>query len=383
VDQITERVLRGLSAGVWPPGSSLPPSRELAAEFGVAPRTVMAALQRVAAHGLLQIASRHPTLVLPEASQLAEELLARQTIRESTRQLAILVSDAHLPPPRNVFYAGVTDAVVLASTRRGMRAKVVPWLLEKHLDIAASLHHSGFDAAIFIGFHPGYLDAIYMLCERHFPLVVFNRPLPGLMTPTVTVDDYSAVQRIGEHLVKFGHRNMCLVANPHHVFASGEAQRGFPGGRTHGWMDFLDSQGIITECAMPVHIPWSRRMPMYDHTFMKVFDSSQRPTAILFAHGPYAKDFLLDPRFAGLKVPEEISLVTFEAQRDIPTVPWCPEMTGIELDTTRVAQCMVEMIEKVLAGQTDLPPIRIPMTINMTESVGPAPRRPASAPAQR
>jgi DNA-binding LacI/PurR family transcriptional regulator len=381
VDQIAERVLRGLSAGVWPPGSSLPPSRELAAEFGIAPRTLMAALQRAASLGLLEIKTRHPAVVLPGAIERAGELLSDQTVRESTRQLAILITDAHLPPPRNVFYAGLTDAVVLTATRHDMHVKVVPWAIDRHLEIAASLHHSGFDAAIFIGFDLSYLDAIYMLCERRFPLVVFNRPLPGLMTPTVTVDDYSAIQRIGDYLVKLGHRNMCLVANPHHVFASGEAQRGFPGGRTHGWMDFLDTQGLITECSMPVYIPWSRRMRMYDHTFMRVFDGSDRPTAIIFSHGPYAKDFLLDPRFADLSVPEEISLITFEAQRDIPTVPWCPELAGIEIDNSRVAQCMVEMIEKVLAGQTNLSPIRIPMKINMTESVGPAPRQAARAPA--
>lgn len=55
---IRERIISGLHLGSLTPGARLPSTRELAGEFGVAPRTVMAAYRRLEAEGLLELRER-------------------------------------------------------------------------------------------------------------------------------------------------------------------------------------------------------------------------------------------------------------------------------------------------------------------------------------
>jgi len=373
VDRIADCVLRDIHGGRWPPGTSIPAVRELAGAYGVSTRTAMAALKRAADEGLLRIRSRRPPIVLPNACRRAGELLAERASLVSTRRIAILVSDSHWPPPRNVFYAGLCETIVQEASRRHMQARPVLWPASQRLEVAKSLQHSGFAAAVFIGFSHSYLDAVYMLHERRFPLVIFNRPLPGLFVSTVTIDDYTAVRSLAENLTSLGHRNMCLVMNPAHMYGGHAVRQGFPGGRSFGWMEYLNEQRLLDECSLPTHIPWPPGQPIYNRAFMKVWNSSERPTALVFGHSPYAREFLLDPRFAGLDVPGEISLASFESERTLPCVPHCPHMTTIDMDHQRVAQCMIEMVERNLSGKTDQPIIRTPMRISLTESIGAAP----------
>jgi DNA-binding transcriptional regulator YhcF (GntR family) len=57
-DTLRGRVLRGLQAGALVPGDRLPPSRELALEFAVDYRFVIAAYQSLAAEGLVELRPR-------------------------------------------------------------------------------------------------------------------------------------------------------------------------------------------------------------------------------------------------------------------------------------------------------------------------------------
>lgn len=100
--QLVEQLELALVNGFFPPGSRIPPVRELAAEAGVNPNTMQRALQELEGQGLLQAqrtAGRTVTadaevlqaLRRKRAQALAKEFLARMQAlglsREDTQEL--------------------------------------------------------------------------------------------------------------------------------------------------------------------------------------------------------------------------------------------------------------------------------------------------------
>jgi len=181
------------------------------------------------------------------------------------------------------------------------------------------------------------------------------------------------------HLAQLGHRNLCLVAS--HDCHSEVNPVAIPGrGRTVGWADALLEHGLMSHCVLPVYAPWDYDpLNIYDGLFRALLRSRDRPTAIVFSHSPMAKRFLADPEFSRLAVPGDVSLATFEPTTGLPTAPGRPPLTSIHIDAQRTAQCVLETVDKIIAGVPHPPTIRMPYTIDLTDSLGPVPRWAADA----
>jgi len=369
IDEVLHRLLRGLASGMWPPGRSMPPSRRLASAFGVSPGTLRKALGEASRLGLVDVRQRRPVTVREGAAQRAERLLAQKSVRRSARQVAILMPAQLLPLVRDAFYALLIDALQREASRRGFDTSLVPWPAAEQMAVARSLPHKGFDAALFIGCLPAFTGSLFLMYEQGFPFVAFNRRIRGLPLPTVLIDNDEVVRRIAERLVKLGHRNLCLAASMTDL-AAGQDR---PGGVAHAWLDFLHERGLIEECVLPTYFPWDRHQDLYVPAFADLMHSPQRPTAVVFEHHQWAGAFLGDRRFADLRVPDEVSLATVGPTRRLPSVPWCPPMSTAQVDYERVAECLIETFQKVLAGETGVPTIRLPLQLKLTESIGPAP----------
>jgi len=369
VDPILDLLLRRLAGGSWAPGTTVPATRQLAAEFDVSRKPLQAALKRAARHKLLEVRERRPVVVLPGAQERAKRLLVRQLKRLAVRRVAVLIPDDFLPlAERSAIWAAMVGTLAREAPGKQMQTRVVAWPAREQVAIARSLAPKGYAAAIFLGFKPEYLVSLSLLREQGFPVVIFNRRVPGLDVPTVVMDDYAASQNLADRLVKLGHRNLCMVSN------RGSPEDDIPYERVGGWLDYVKDNGLLDTCSMPVYVPvWPLHLGVWNRMFTGVFHSRNRPTALVFSHSPWAKSFLADPQFADLEVPRDISLVTFEPTRSIPTAPWCPPLTTVQIDHQRTAQCMIEMIDKMLGGEPHPPTIRVPLTVTLTGSIGEAP----------
>ena len=371
VSRIVERLVRKIAEGAWQPGATVPASRRLATEFGVSLTTMQAALRRAATYKLLEVVhQRRPMVVLPGAVDRARRLLARLSARPVGRRVAILIPDIYLPltKPSPIWGLIVRDMIREAKQRK-MQATLVGWAPREQVATAGSLARKGFDAAIVLGFEPVYLVSLSMLHEQGFPLVIFNRRVPGLDVPTVVIDEYAASQDLANRLVKLGHRNLCLVAS------SSSPNSNIPCPLIDGWLDYLKDNGLLDTCSMPLYVPlWTLHLGIWNRMFRGRFQGRDRPTALVFVHSPWAKGFLVDPQFADLEIPRQISLATFEPlPRGTPTGPRCPPLTTVQIDHQRTVQCMIEMVEKMLSGDSTPPTIRVPLKIRQTASIGDAP----------
>ena len=78
--QLTEQLKRRIIAGVYPPGSKLPPVRELAAEAGVNPNTMQRALAQLEQDGLAHADRTAGRLVTQDTGVLDAERAAQARV---------------------------------------------------------------------------------------------------------------------------------------------------------------------------------------------------------------------------------------------------------------------------------------------------------------
>jgi DNA-binding LacI/PurR family transcriptional regulator len=211
------------------------------------------------------------------------------------------------------------------------------------------------------------MTSLYTLWQQRFPEVLFNSELPGVPIPAVNMDEYAAAQRIAETLALAGHRNMCMVS----IAVDERLKR--QGHRVVGWLEYLENSALLDDCFLPAcYMMRGESMMKY---FRRLVQSIHRPTALVFAYGLLCEAFLNDPLGPPFTVPDDMSLATFDPVGARHDAPWCPPVTTVTVDMTRVAQCMIEMLERMLEGDFRLRSLRVPMKINLTASVAPLARR--------
>jgi len=362
-------LLRELAAGRWSPGTRLPPVRELAREVRVSQTTLIAALRLAAGHGVLEVRERQPVVVLPDGPEQARRVLERLETRPASRCLAVLVPEAGWPV--DIHTQRLLYALAGAAADKGVETRPLKWPLANQVAFAHRLSAGDYGAALVMGGGADYLPALDELHRQRFPVVLNIRSMSRLDLPTVSSDSYAASWHVGEIMARHGHRNLCMVAQ----LAVG-TWRGSRD-RVDGWLDFLDSSGLIASCTTPAHFVPANRDPA-PH-IQRLFGYPGGPTAVLFAGAGIAEAVLTDERYASARVPDEVSMATFGPSGDIPVTPWRPRLTSITDNYQRTAQCTLEIVEQLLAGNPSPPSIRIPRVIHQTASIGEAP---AAAPAK-
>ena len=369
-DTVLERLLRGLAACRWEPGANLPPVRQLARDFAASRAAVVSALHRAAASRLIQVRQRRPVRVLAGAPEAARRLLAKLPRYRHGPSIAVVTPESFLRPGHvHGIFAVLNEDIVREAAHHNMNATVVALAPEEQLSFARTLAKRGFDAAIFTGLTLDYLVSLTVLHAQAFPALLFNYHVPGLDLPSVFIEDYSASQRVAANLVALGHRNLCMVSQE-----TAPVRNVRHNMRVPGWLNYLAEHDLVEGCTLPIYSPlWTLHLDPWSPTFRKALAGPDRPTALVFAHDPWARLFLREPAFASLAIPDQISLVTFESDRTIPSVPWCPPLSTVHVDYQRVAECMIEMVTAMLAGNLKPANLRVPLRIEMTESIGPVP----------
>jgi len=366
-ERVFEKLLRALATGQWTPGQRMPPTRQLEREFGSSHAAMLDALHLAAERGLLVIQSRRPMVVLPGAAERAGVLLAEHTTRTGPQRLAILYPETMPQLKRTPFFRDLVVAVDRQARRAGLEAEVVSWPLLEQVTFARELPEMGYGAAFAAAVRVEYLTSLHAMRQQRFPVVLMNAVMPKVPMPAVTTDEYGAARRLATLLVDLGHRNLCMLAL---AFDGRLKQRQH---RTFGWFDCLTELGISEQCTMPV-----RYLTDESETVAAVgrlLGQPNPPTALVFAYGTLCDRFLDGFASAGLEIPRRLSVATFDYSQHFAQATWCPPLTSFSFNLDRLAECAIEMIGKMLDGQEQTRSIRIPMQLNLTDSVGPAPRR--------
>ncbi|HOI56511.1 MAG TPA: GntR family transcriptional regulator [Phycisphaerae bacterium] len=362
VDRIFDRIVRSLVEGAWLPGSDLPSTRVLAAELKTSLTTVQAALRKAAEQGMLEVRAQQTARVMPEGAAVAIRLLTQAAEASKRRRLAILVPDLFTPlqVTTGPFQWRIAHEIALAATAGGYDSEVVPIPDADQRSLAKRVVRH-FDAAFVVGMIPTNIATIFVLSESRFPVVLFNRHVPGLNVPSLNIDEYSAARSLARTLLVQGHRNVSMVISARYGAVLGRRTA------AGGWLECLEESEAMATCVMPLaHTQSAPRGLILE----KLLALRPRITGLVLGLPTLLHDLAASPQLRDLRIPDDLSLATFGSMHDIPWPSRYPPVTSFEVDWNRAGRCAIEMIDRMLSGDTQPKDIRVPLNIQLTDSIG-------------
>jgi DNA-binding LacI/PurR family transcriptional regulator len=360
VPKVQQYILSQIASGTWLEGQGIPSSRQLALRFKVSPPIVRAACRQAHADGLLVVRPSRATSVAAGATARAQSLLAVRA-RAGGHRLAILIPAKYFPLTGAPFQHRLAHETSLAAAGRGYRTTIVPVPDGDHAEFARQVIRH-YDAAFIIEMRTANFPLAFALREQRFPVLLFNRHVAGLAAPSLNTDDYGATRRLAEMMIARGHRNLCLLATTVYESVLGEH------GITDGWTDYLDETGASAACILPLAFAKPRQVVA---VFEQLLALRPRITAFAFSSPVLLTRMAAHPRLQHLRVPDELSIAITGSMRDFQCPPGFPPVTSFEIDWDRAGHCAVEMIDRMLAGDAQPKDIRVPLNLQLTESIGP------------
>lgn len=348
-------IVRWLAADTWPDGARLPAMRRLAEQLHVSPPTIQQACNRAAALGLIAVRPRSPAIVLPGAAAAARNLLAQDQARQMHRRLAILIPDKYFPLADAPFQQRMANEVIMAGKARGFHVQIVPIPSDADMHFAHRIIR-GYDAGFVIEMQTCNIAMLFALSERAFPVLLFNRHVPGLNAPSLNTDDYGAARKLAQLMVECGHRNVSLLAVADYDAVLGKRSA------VDGWTDTLEELGVLRECVLPI-IYSRHRIIALD----AVIRLRPRITAIAwFGRLPANLAGLLQQR--QLKLGRDLSVAAIGSSSGKGNTN-NDMITSFEIDWKRAGECTIEMITRMLAGESHPKDIRVALNIHQTASI--------------
>jgi LacI family transcriptional regulator len=149
-------------------------------------------------------------------------------------------------------------------------------------------------------------ESVQLIQKQNVQVVVLDRSVPNVDVDVVRGDSFGGAYQLAKHLVDLGHQEIAVLSGPQNIFTSTERVAGFrqamvEAGLEHNldhvyWGSFRQNPGEIAERAL---------------------QATPHPTAFLAVNNFIANGALQTFSQAGLRIPEDVSLVSFD---DIPVI---------------------------------------------------------------
>lgn len=176
-----------------------------------------------------------------------------------------------------------------------------PRIMQEGLDFFATQR---IDALIMTG-EEALHDAVEELIEQGTPVIFYNNDLKGLAADRVFVENRGASRRAVNHLLDLGHRRVAIISGQQHDSSGLE--------RFEGYAHALAEHDLAVEERYVVQGGWT--VDGGYHGLSNLMALDEPPTAVFVASYPMAVGALGWIREHGLKVPDDLSLVSFD---DVP-----------------------------------------------------------------
>ncbi|MEQ8966639.1 MAG: LacI family DNA-binding transcriptional regulator [Azospirillaceae bacterium] len=197
------------------------------------------------------------------------------------------------------------------------------------------------------------------------PLVLVDRPVPGLEADFVTLDNPMAAGLAVGAIIEAGHRRIGAIAGPR-ALINAEA-------RIEGYRACLSEAGLPIDPALVVHCDF--REEEARQAAHSLLDADPAPTALFVANNLMLLGVMRALADRGLDCPRDISVVS------IDDFPWAdafnPRPTVIRQPIAAIAENAADLLLARVTGARDAPPTtryHSPELIRR-DSLGPPPAR--------
>jgi DNA-binding LacI/PurR family transcriptional regulator len=199
------------------------------------------------------------------------------------------------------------------------------------------------------------------LRAQGIPFVVFDPTieLPSDV-PFVGATNWSGGRAATRHLVELGHRRIAMVAGPDRILCCRA--------RLDGYRAAMEAVGQPVDPAFVVRAHLTREGGRA--AAAGLLDRRDRPTAIFAANDLQALGVYQAAREAGLRIPEDLSVVGFD---DLPVVAWVdPPLTTVHQPLTEMAVAATELALALGRGEA-APQIGLEIGTTLTVRASTAP----------
>lgn len=208
----------------------------------------------------------------------------------------------------------------------------------------------------------GSLDAeeLARLSRKNFPVVLlFQTPPKGIKLPSVAIENISGTRQLIDHLIEVHQRR-------HIVFLRGPERHEDSGLREKGYNDSLRAHNIPIDPALIGQGSFNHRMA--HHSMTQIIQSGTAFDAVFAGDDDAAMGVLLALREAGLRVPEDVSVVGFDDQSFSSTL--VPPLTTVHAPIQEVGLQAVQMLLKAMNGEEVNSHLVFPTELIVRQSCG-------------
>jgi LacI family transcriptional regulator len=206
-------------------------------------------------------------------------------------------------------------------------------------------------------------ESVTYLQERSIPVVVLDRRVPDVKVDTVCSDSVPGAYQVTRHLIDLGHRSIAIISGPLHISTSADRAEGY--------------RLAMQEAGLPIDVQWVQHGHFTQDSGYEMVKAllplQPRPTAVLAANNFIAIGAYAALRDAGLRIPEDISLVTFD---DLPAKLMLePFLTTVDQSAYEMGYQATKLLLTHLSGETPAEPrvIVLPTRLIIRSSSGKAP----------
>lgn len=177
------------------------------------------------------------------------------------------------------------------------------------------------------------------LLKSGIPTVIIARKIKSSL-PSIHIDNISESYKAVEYLIKLGHRRIAMISGNFDDKESGYH-------RLLGYKNALSDYGIFFEDELVVE--GSFKMESGVKASQKLLKLKELPTAIFTGSDAMAVGAIKTIKKAGLRVPEDISVIGFD--NNIIALACDPELTTIGQPVKDLGKNAMEMLYKTIMGE--------------------------------
>lgn len=336
-----------------------PTIADVAARSGVSTATVSRVLSGAVA---ARPATRERVLAAARELNFQPSGVARALKRQETRTIGLLITDI-----ANPFFPQIVRSVEDEAHARGYgvilcNAADDPERELAYLDLLVERRVDGLIVASARATRR-HLDRLAL---SPMPVVLVNSGAPGSGLPSIGTAHQRGARLAADHVIELGHRRLGhITAAPEHA-AAARARRA---GIGHAMRRIgLDPGSLRLVVADDEHVAGGQRAAEL------LLAEPEPPTAVVCYNDLIAIGALRAARNAGLRVPDDLSIVGFD---DIEMAAWTdPPLTTIRQPTGLLGRWAVERLAAALRGEAiDAAPVALEPTLVLRASTAPPAHR--------
>jgi len=270
--------------------------KTLANLLGYTPATISKALRDSS-----DISEKTIQIVKEKAEELGyhPNIMARSLIKRRSHILGIIVPDLG-----HSFFAELTRGIYEQARSYGYESIIMVHdenakIEKRNLQFLSALNVDG----LLIASVPSIInnDLIKRINERGIPFVCFDRRIDGLEFNSVTIDDQNAAEKLMEHIVKDGRKDVVFIGPLNDLFVAK--------GRYKGYVNVLNKYGIEIK---PDYVLDCKTTEDSAHSKMETFIKTGRNfDAVMCISGLIAFGVGKAVIEAGYSIPDKVLLTEF------------------------------------------------------------------------